>query len=303
MTTMKYAAIAALLSCSLLTPVAPAIAAPAPSASDKLAVCQQYVLDSNYSVIVNNENDVTNDSGPVAGSEHDVNPRADTSGAFDYAGFTRAADPLVRHGGSPNMWGQAGFTQKVFRNSLVDVETNYAHTITYNWNCKVTQRVTEFVPADHPGNNNGDNEQDGGNLDLNNGCGNGNGGPAPTTPPPGCGPKEIVTLYIFNHPQSVEGDPIADAPQITATGVSRAGHVTGVPESDYIVTGIFAPTGAQTLACISPSNGSTVKGNPGGWRAVNGYVGGHCNTATFNAAATVNGQVFDPITSNSLPGF
>jgi hypothetical protein len=302
MKTVKYAAIAALLSCSLLTPVTPAFSAPAPTATDMQSVCNAYILDSNYTATVNNVGQSTGAPQDMPGTEQDFNFRADLNGPFHYSGFTQTNGPLVRIGGSPNMWTAAAFTQKVYENTLVDVRVALGTITTYTWNCYVTHRVTSYEDANHPGNNNGDNLQDGGNNNQNNGCGNGDGGPAPTSPPPGCGPKEVITTYYYNYPQQVIGDLIATDPatyRTTQTNVSRVGHLGGLPESDFIVSGFFEPTGTYALACISPTG--AVKGNPGSWRAKNNYTGGQCSTATFNAAPTVAGREFDPIASNSLP--
>ena len=206
---MKRSLIAAtaLLSTSF-TPIlmTPAWASAPSAASDPSAPDEQAICDANY---VNNQADpsvwqasvinatsTATDPAPVPGTEENVNYAPDTGSTFSYAGFTNTTNPLTRTGGSPNMWGQMVFNDKVWDNSLYDVQMGFNHDVTYNWTCHVSQYVNHptFVPdppappsnnggiCTNNGNgggnsqNNNNNQQNGGNGGGNNGCGNGNGG-------------------------------------------------------------------------------------------------------------------------------
>ncbi len=295
------------------TSIAPVgFAAPA-QAANPTTVEMQLVCDDLY---VNNQEDpskwratVTNvysEDGPttlVEGSERDVNFRPDTGGTFSYAGFVGAANPLSRTGGSPNMWGQAVFSQKIWDNTLYDSEADFTHTVTYHWSCHVENYVTTTVHVGgggegqgngNNGNNNGNNLQTGGNGDGNNGCGNGNGGPNGTNE--NCGGHDVTTSEWTNaedySDNSQAGDDVDEGYSTTASNQSLGGQVDGV---NYTETGTYTPNGIRALACISPGK----KG--GSWTAKNGYTGGGCSTTTFNAAPTLAGTTFDSPPTNSLP--
>ncbi|MEO6224811.1 MAG: hypothetical protein ABIO80_03020 [Sphingomicrobium sp.] len=245
----------------------------------------------------------------VDGSARDINYRADLGSTFGYAGFTGAANPLSRTGGSPNMWGQATFSQKVYDNTLFDTEADFTHTVTYSWTCHVEEYVTTTTHvgggnggdngggSGNNGNNNGQNQQDGGNGNGNNGCGNGNGGPNGTNEHANCGGGHDVTTSEWTNAMdysdgTAAGDDVDEGYSTIATGVQQAGHVAGV---NYTVYGSYSPAGIRALACISPGK----KG--GAWTAKNSYTGGLCSTATFNAAPTLAGTTFDSPPTNSLP--
>jgi hypothetical protein len=287
---VKTAAIAALLSCSLMTPVTPAYAEvlPAPSQADMLAVCTADMITSlgysttDYRVAVQST-DI--DYGPdtaVAGSEYQLegSKRADLTSVIYYAGFTKAADPLVRIGGSPNLWGQAAFTEKYSTRTLVDVWAKFERSITYEWTCAREKRVVTLVES---GPNN-DNIQNGGNQQGNNGCGNGNTGPNSEGK---CVKEEISWVADGTEIKTQDGGTEARPDAFVRTD--------SLAEPFLMETGTFLVEGVYALACISP-------GSKGGtWRAKEYYTGGNCSTATFNAASTVAGRTFDPIASNSLP--
>lgn len=66
---------------------------------------------------------------------------------------------------------------------------------------------------------------------------------------------------------------------------------------NYTEYGNYQPSGWYLLSCISP-------GKKGGvWTPKSWYTGGHCSTATFNAAPTALGHTFDNPPTNSLPAF
>ncbi|QNM81994.1 hypothetical protein H8M03_08090 [Sphingomonas sabuli] len=206
MTTIKMLASAALLSTSMLVPAAPALAiTPAVDANAPTADQMQAICDANYvapqedptvwrASVINAASEATTPTA-VAGTERNINYRPDVNGTFTYAGFVKTIDPLSRTGGSPNMWGQMVFSQKVLDNTLYDVEMRFQHNVTYTWTCQVEENVASIVH--HPGNNgqcgntngnnNGGNLQTGGNGQGNNGCGNGNGGPTSTSTTEGDG--------------------------------------------------------------------------------------------------------------------
>lgn len=207
MKTIKSLATTALLSTSFLMPASPAFAVPSPAADPNAPTLAQMqaICDTNYvntqedpsvwrSSVVDPSSQATTPTA-VTGTERNVNYRPDTGSTFSYAGFTNTTNPLTRTGGSPNMWGQMVFSQKVWDNTLYDVEMRFAHDVTYTWTCRVEENVHTVVHhpgnggggnggqcTDNPnGNNNGGNLQTGGNGGGNSGCGNGNGGPNSTS--------------------------------------------------------------------------------------------------------------------------
>jgi hypothetical protein len=306
---------AALISTSF-TPIS--VMSSAAIAANPTLADMQLVCDDAY---VNNQADpslwrasvvnVTTENGAttqVEGSERNINYRADTGSTFAYAGFLKADNPLSRNGGSPNMWGQAVFGQKIFDNTLYDVEADFTHTVTYHWACHVEEYVTttthvgggngggDGVGSGNNGNNNGNNQQDGGNGNGNNGCGNGNGGPNGTNQNCGGGGHDVTTSEWTNamdySDNAQAGDDVDEGYSTIASNVQQGGHVDGV---NYTETGYYTPANVRALACISP-------GKKGGtWTPKNNYTGGGCSTITFNAAPTLAGTTFDSPPTNSLP--
>lgn len=149
MKTIRYAAIAALLSTSMFT--TPALSAPVTPEftqasdvspvleSDMAAYCSAQRPDTLFDAIhdrftVDADTPAAGDS-TVTGDTHNIGFRPDTTSSFVYAQFLRADDPLTRTGGSVNMWGQSVFGQKIWDNTLYDVETRFEHTVTYAWAC------------------------------------------------------------------------------------------------------------------------------------------------------------------------
>lgn len=286
-----------------------------PTLADAQTVCNDLYVNNQAdpSLWKAEVTDFHSEDGPttqVDGSERNINYRADTGGTFAYAGFVRADNPLSRTGGSPNMWGQAVFSQKIYDNTLYDVEADFMHTVTYSWTCHVSQLVTTTVGGGNGGDNgggsgnngqnNGLNEQNGGNGNGNNGCGNGNGGPNPDgnpNSPPGCNGGHTVTNWEFvadYTDNTAQGDDVDEGYSTIATDQQLAGHVDGVNYTEY---GNYTPDGIRALACISPGK----KG--GSWTAKNNYTGGQCSTATFNAAPTLYGTTFDTPPTASLPAY
>lgn len=210
---MKRALLAAtaLLSASvspLSMSTAYAVPAPAadPATPNEQAICNADYVDNQWDpsawrATVTGASSSATTPVPVTGSEENVNYRPDTGSTFVYAGFTNTTNPLVRTGGSPNMWGMMVFNDKIWNNTLYDVQMDFNHSVTYNWTCHVEQYVNHptFVPdppapppsngnngnggtctnngnGGNNGNNNNNNQQNNGNGNGNNGCGNGNGG-------------------------------------------------------------------------------------------------------------------------------
>lgn len=198
---IKLLAATALLSTSMLMPTAAAFAVPtaasdpnAPTLAEMQAICDANYVSSQddptlWRASVTNAASQPTTPAPVAGTERNINHRPDTGSSFSYAGFTHTTNPLTRTGGSPNMWGQMVFNQKVWDNTLYDVEMQFSHDVAYTWTCFVEENVATTIhhPGDSGGcpttngNNNGGNLQAGGNGAGNQGCGNGNGGPATTS--------------------------------------------------------------------------------------------------------------------------
>jgi hypothetical protein len=310
----KILAAMALISTSF-TPLAMMTPAHAtnPTAADELAVCNALYVDnqtdpSKWRATVTNEVVTDGASTQVEGSERNINYRPDTTSTFVYAGFLYATDPLTRTGGSVNMWGQSVFSQKIWDNTLFDIEADFTHTVTYSWTCHVEEYVTtttgggEGGGSGDNGNNNGNNEQNGGNGNGNNGCGNGDGGPNPDgnpNNPPGCNGGTTTSEWTFRadySDNSQAGDDVDEGYSTIATDQQQAGHVDSV---NYTETGLYTPPGVRTLACINP-------GKKGGtWTKKNGYTGANCTTTYFNTATTAYGTTFDTITgtlpSASLP--
>ena len=278
-----------------------------PSPPDMQQICNDLYVNtqsdpSKWQAEVINASSVDSESTAVPGTEQNINFRPDTSSTFVYAGFVKADDPLTRTGGSVNMWGQSVFSQKIWDNTLYDVQMDFTHTVTFYWTCHVSEYVTTVTHVggggDNPnGNNNGGNLQDEhGNLNGNQGCGNGNGGPVD---PSQCGGHDVTTSeWVFrqDYPQQQDGGTVDDGYQTTATDQQLAGHVEGVNYTEY---GDYRPAGVRSLACINP-------GKKGGtWTKKNNYTGVNCNTTYFNSATTAYGTTFDTITgtlpSASLP--
>jgi hypothetical protein len=192
------------------------------------------------------------------------------------------------------------FSQKVWDNTLYDVQMAFNHTVTYTWSCQTQELVTTTVHvggnegggSGNNGQNNGLNEQNGGNGNGNNGCGNGNGGPNGTNE--NCGGHDVTHSDWVDRDSYDESltNTVADGKDTTETGLQLAGHVEGVNYTEY---GTYRPDGIRALACISPGK----KG--GSWTPKNGYTGGQCSTTTFNGAPTLYGTTFDSPPTNSLP--
>ncbi|HEY8434447.1 MAG TPA: hypothetical protein VIK68_07520 [Sphingomicrobium sp.] len=310
---MKYRALlsaAAIVSTSFApfsVVTTPAFAVPVPAADqnppDEQQVCDDLYVNNQtdpsvWRATVTNASEQATDPAPVEGSEQNVNFRPDTTSTFSYAGFTGTQNPLYRIGGSPNMWGQMVFNDKVWDNTLYDVQMDFNHTVSYAWTCHVEQFVTTTVHVgggndNSNGNNNGKNEQDGGNGNGNNGCGNGNGGPNGSND--NCGGHDVTHSewdLFGDFPQTAGPNLVDDGFDITQTGLQLAGHVSGVT---YDVFGTYMPYGFILLSCISP-------GKKGGtWTPKSYYSGGSCNTTTFNSAPTILGHEFDSPPTASVP--
>jgi hypothetical protein len=307
----NHVAIAALLSCSMMTPVTPAISA-VPLSSDKTAFCDAYLLSLGHAGDANWRVSVVDDSGPnsglsakVADTDRDVNPRRVENENFDYRDFLLASGALGRHGGSPNLWAQATFGKKTFKDSVVDVEARFEHTDTYSWACQTEELVTTTTGGNgggsgNNGNNNGENLQTGGNGDGNNGCGNGNSGPIGTNPnePQGCNgeTRSDWTLRDKSQPNEVT-DLVDEGFKQIATDQARPN--TQYPNVNYDLAGPFPAPGIYSLACISPGS----KG--GSWKAKTYYTGGDAGCIeggkNFYSQTYISGRQFDPVSSNSLP--
>jgi len=331
---MKRALLAAtaIVSSSFVIPAAPAFAAsdPEPDTAAQQQVCDDlYVATQSdpsvWRATVEGQYTEDGDSLQVPDTERNINYRPDTGSTFSYAGFTNTTSPLVRIGGSPNMWGQMVFSQKVWDDTLYDVEADFAHTVTFHWTCHVEEYVTTHVGGGNDGGcpdtaggngtppsngngqgnngcglgNGGSNENSttndvntNGNGEGNNGCGLGNGGG--TREDCGGGGGHDVSQWEDrgSFDQSADGGSVDDGYQTIATDQQVAGHVDGV---DYVVPGVYTPSGYYLLSCISPGK----KG--GSWTAKSYYTGGQCSTTTFNSATTVLGNVFDAPPTASLP--
>jgi hypothetical protein len=305
MRTRSTVAIAALLSCSFITPVTPAIAAPEPTSDERLAMCvTQYDQDgAGTGWVVTAQDRPTVDGLPTpTGTPEDFNFRVDNRQGADYIlSGPSMSGALSRIGGSPNLFAQLAYSTKTYLNSLADVRQQNSQTPTYNWNCHVVRTVVTEVPGGGPAlppveNGPGTN---------NSGCGRGNFGPDGVKAPPGCGPRTDIDIIETDHPMSLVGDPMLIPGSYTtiATAQPRAGNPGGLPASDFIAPGgPWEPFGAFSVACISPT-GAT-KGNPGSWRKKELYTGsGVCSTETFNNAPYASGREFPAadLPSNSLP--
>lgn len=85
----------------------------------------------------------------ATGDTRNVNYEADSgpNSSFVYANFigVSATHPLTRTGGSVNMWGQSTFRDKIWDNTLYDIQTRFQHTVGYSWTCN----YQEYQIVDH----------------------------------------------------------------------------------------------------------------------------------------------------------
>ncbi|MGE5562176.1 MAG: hypothetical protein ACM3ZV_02585 [Bacillota bacterium] len=282
------------------TPTAQADAA----APDEQQICDDLYVNTQadptvWRATVINDTAVATDPAPEQGTEENVNFRPDDSAgaSFSYAGFTNTTNPLYRIGGSPNMWGQMVFNDKVWDNTLYDVQMQFNHTVTYNFTCHVEENVTTTT---HVGGN--PNPSPGHDPKENEGCAGDNGG-SNNDPTAGnsdhvCGDgghDVTTTTWTFraDYPQDPIVNTVEDGPDITQSGLQQAGHVEGVNYDNF---GTYTPYGYILLSCISPNK----KG--ASWTAKSYYTGGQCSTTTFNSATTILGHQFDSPPTNSVPG-
>lgn len=280
--------------------------------SDMQAYCNvNYVTNSSLERSSVTGASVDADASTPTGQTQNINARADTTSSFVYAQFLYAANPLTRTGGSVNMWGQSVFGQKIWDNTLYDVQTRFEHNVRYNWTCqvdhwqKVGSHTTPGTPPDGYYTNPGTEPSQGGGSCQGINPSNPHWGEdigaciwhqtAPGTEGSTVDDYDWVSFGDFAATEVTHGQ-INDGYYTTDTDVQQLGHVSGV---NYTETGTFAPPGVRTLACINP-------GKKGGtWTVKNGYTGGNCNTTYFNTATTAYGFTFDTVNgvlpSASLP--
>ncbi|HVM22758.1 MAG TPA: hypothetical protein VM308_05585 [Sphingomicrobium sp.] len=301
MKTIKIAACAALLGTSVLTTPAMATPIPVSSAPDintAQAECERQAPPTATNKVVAHTGSPAMVTGATSdtGNHTDANRRGDpASDRIWYSGAMLKGE-VGRHGGSPNMFSAVAYDTKHYSNTLVDRTFETTRTDTYNFDCEKLKLVMREI---HDGGSKG-----------NNGKGNCVGDPSVVVDPPrvvdlrgpgkgaersnensACnrGGVSIVPVWV------PDGEfPIAFAHTVLGSRgpvVTRLNEQFDEREGPY---DIFT----SVVVCISPSS-STKKGNPGEWRAQNGYSGANCNTAYYQTAPQLEGRRVD--STNSVP--
>lgn len=284
---MKIAALAALLTSSMLN--TPALAESMPSATAPTAgMMDQYCQDTYGGVDLRV---TTTASSPMVGSWDEVEGTrsdiestrvGDTASTITYGGtFSIKGGSEGRNGQSPNIFGIQQASTKTYSASFVDQNADFTRTTTYAFNCLVEQRVAYEVPKENNGGGNDDKDNYGHT-----------GGPKTDDMPPGCEPSGgqpkkcddedggTETRYRWDEVGSHDHDYTFEEGK---NDLAEQGVASVLPKT---YTGLFDV--AQVVICISPTK------NPGTWRQQNGYTG-TCSTAFFGTLGPV------PIPSNSLP--
>jgi hypothetical protein len=255
-----------------------------------------FVTDDTHYVEAIPGSVVTGTTFEVANSREDVEETrvADLTSSFSYGGLETISDPLVRIGGSVNMWGADTFSEKIYSRSLVDQTALFAHRDAYNFLCRywtdtiTTSIITTSSTPDNPG------------------LGNCVGDPNKKSAIDGVGPGKGAlhadehsacfssqTIYTHNWTHADNPFTFYFTPE-AIRDLAQHGVTENVP---FTIEGSFSPPGVYSLACINP-------GKKGGtWTPKAKYTGGHCSTLTFNGAVTVQGRTFDDVPSASLPAF
>ena len=229
----------------------------------------------------------------------------DPSSTITYSGLLGVGGPLVRIGGSPNLFATGTYSTKNYSGSFVDQTALFSHRDAYNFDCRYwTDTVTTTTDPGGSDPNNpgvGNCVGDPNKKDAIDGVGPGQGA-ANANPHSACASGGLIYHHDWNYvdyPYTFYFTPEAESQ--TFLHVSEP----NVPVSE--MNGPYTPGDWYGAACISPSNTQTgKKGNPGTWRTVNNYQpSANCTSMTqavFYTRPTVFGHEFsDPIPSNSLP--
>lgn len=288
MKTVKIAAVAALLTSSMLH--TPALADSMPSATvPNFAMMDEYCQATYGGTDLRVKTTASNaDVGgwdEVDGTRADIESTrvGDVASTITYGGtFSIKSGSEGRNGQSPNIFGIQQASTKTYSASFVDQSADFTRTTTYAFNCLVEERVAYEVPKE---NNGGGNDGDKDNYGH-------TGGPKTGDVPPGCEPSGgqpkkcddedggTQIKYRWDEVASHDHD-------FTFTegkkDLAEQGVASMLPKT---YTGAFDV--AQVVICNSPTK------NPGTWRQQNGYTG-VCSTTLFNSLGPVG------IPSNSLP--
>lgn len=322
MRSVKSAAIAALLSCSLMTPAEAAIT---PTSSPSTSVLPEMETQcAAYLTFLQNGGAGAGRVFTVVAVEHVVysiewgatptsrteiaGTRAPAAGAsvVSYSDVSAAgADPsrIGRNGGSPNLFADDAVARTVvYSNSTYQTLDSYAGTVNYNYHCTPTERVTTTGPAVT-------------RMETQSECvervrndealqatpefiaygsdqGNAFGAYCQDHRINITVPGEEATAEAPNY-QLSKGYPWAGEGAVTRdiTGTDTGMEMNGGQHS-------FDNQNLRVTAVVCNSPGS--KG--GTWTPQNGYSGMNCNSTFFSTARQVSGNNFGPyIPSNSLP--
>ena len=236
--------------------------------------------------------------GPTQVGERDIDEDTLVGIGFTPSGLFIDGEPY-RVGGSVNMFGIQRATGGSYSSSTYFYDADFETTFSFSFSCDLYKEV--YVPEQRniispdgyvindDGNGGDENENPDGTVggprvnceQLTN-----NGQPwwgepfRPSASNPRCVyvPAEIEVIpEYWEAPilaETVAGTPVTQVQTDYLRGFEANG--SGYSIGGDIVIG-------QVVVCISPSTTGN-KGNPGAWRAQNGYSGANCNTTYFNSA-------------------
>jgi hypothetical protein len=302
---INSSAIAALLSCSLMTPANAATITPIVSPStavtqDMVNNCEAYRQTANSVYAPKFYSSVRVDYVVYAIA---WNADADSSVADDLTrkplgsvvSFSNLdltgvnVSNMGRSGGSVNLFSDAVIARTVnYSNSSVEVTDTYSGTVNYDYKCVLTERITiPGTPAGQRLEDQGECASRVAKTDI----------PMPGQYCQNEANREQVydpgTPDTYDYQETLTyGLPFGGLGAVTA---SITGTAQRLDENAGPWT--FQNQSLPVTAMICNNPGS--KG--GAWRGANGYSGAGCTTEVFNAAQQLRGNDFVIIPSNSLP--
>lgn len=296
MKSIKTAAVAALLCTSFIT--TPAMATPipvtsAPDLDDAQAQCELlYPITSTDTVEAAVASPAYEEGTPSdTGNYEDSDVTGgDPNSVISYSGGVQVG-AVGRIGGSPNMFRAVAYDTKTYSASLVDRTFETVRTDLYNFTCDrfhdvVTTQVITNPGADNPGLGNCVGDPSDGSV---NGQGPGRGA-IHANPHSACSTGETIYIHTWTPSGST---PIQFGLDVIG---SRGPVSTSIPQSFDEHNG---PYDIYTAVVVCNSPTGNTKGNPGSWRAQNGYSGANCNTTYYSTAPQLSGRRVD--STNSVP--
>jgi hypothetical protein len=287
----NHVAIAALLSCSVMTP-APAFAATVPISnvpqqSDAADYCSKQVTgDTNISTATTlGARQEGTDYAETNVADIETTRKPDLNGGFGDAISGIASGSEYRNGGSPNIFGLQNFS-RTYRNSVVDQSYDWSRTDTYAFTCNSFrwevvdhETVTDPTAGDFPGlgectgkpgNNTGAGQT---NSSVKSRCKRGT--------------ETVIDIYGW-----VPNDSTNNVFSYEASGSDTHSQVASTVDVSFLNQQV------SVVVCITPALPKKgVTGNAGDWVKQNQYNGSKCNTAGFYSLDGIPA----PIPSNSLP--